>query len=800
MKTGLGHISDFLVTAWALPVCIIAALGFTSVAISAETIRHGGCVTDSEGHPIAGAVVEVYEYPEGRNATPQLMTNVTTGIDGRFELTRRKGYSQLLVRKPGFAPMWRQLHPNQTNAPITLSAPTTLAGTVVDENGKPISNAEVYVSQAQAGQKTDWTTFLGGNLARQLFSARTDAGGHFQIEDFPTNATAELGVRAPGRVLPPRRVQSSADSLAWHGGQQDIRLAVEPAAEIDGRIETETGEQVTNAWVELRSVGRVLGAPWDTTKTVTNRAFGFSGVAAGAYQLFAFFGTNEPPDWVADPVTVDIHAGQSVGGVEIKAAKGGILRVKSAERFTGKPIKDVYLTVHTGSDYLHLRSDSNGLAFFRLLPRRYDVHGMTENSLHGYAPAEVQAGQTNEVTLEFSPPPLVSGLVRDATGKPAAGLDVWSHPGPLRKTQIKTDANGRYQLLHSENPQVVLVVDSAHNMAVSREIEEGVTNLDLQLAPAMTIRGSVRDSRGSPIPKAEAHVYLKSGQWGFPVYWQPVTADALGRFTITNLPADRNYYVNFGARGYGSFQQKVPLDEGCEIELPPIVLKKADLKLVGKVVDSSDTPLANASINVNGFGQPDIDTHTDAQGRFALEVCEGTVYFSVRFQELQTSIQARAGETNVVVVLKPSQPSEPEKPKRASLVGKVLSDLSTASLSGDAIPRGKPVLLCLFDCEQRPSRQGLQRLTEQNEILHQKGVAVVCVQAAVVANDSFDDWKQGNPLPFKIGRITTKTAASAWATETDSLPWLILVNAEGRVTAEGFPLAELTGKLVQLGK
>ena len=91
-------------------------------------------------------------------------------------------------------------------------------------------------------------------------------------------------------------------------------------------------------------------------------------------------------------------------------------------------------------------------------------------------------------------------------------------------------------------------------------------------------------------------------------------------------------------------------------------------------------------------------------------------------------------------------------------------------------------------------------LTEQTESLRQKGVAVLGIQAAVVTSESFDRWKEANPLPFKIGRITEKTAASAWASEADSLPWLILANSEGRLAAEGFSLEDLAGKIGNLGE
>jgi hypothetical protein len=186
-----------------------------------------------------------------------------------------------------------------------------------------------------------------------------------------------------------------------------------------------------------------------------------------------------------------------------------------------------------------------------------------------------------------------------------------------------------------------------------------VTNLDLQLKPALTITGRVEDPQGEPISNAEAHVYLHSGEWGFPVYWQPVTTDALGRFKIASLPADRTYYINFGAKGYGSSQEKVPTEDGNVIELPPVIVKKADLKLLGQVVDSSGTPLAKASINVNGNGQPNLDVQADANGRFALEVCPGTVSLYVRFQELQTSAQAQAGDSQ-------RPPAKPEACRRWS--------------------------------------------------------------------------------------------------------------------------------------
>jgi hypothetical protein len=90
-------------------------------------------------------------------------------------------------------------------------------------------------------------------------------------------------------------------------------------------------------------------------------------------------------------------------------------------------------------------------------------------------------------------------------------------------------------------------------------------------------------------------------------------------------------------------------------------------------------------------------------------------------------------------------------------------------------------------------------LAEQNESLRRKDVTVLGIQAAAVTSESFDRWKDANPLPFKLGRVTDRKPASTWVTEADSLPWLILVNPQGRVIAEGFSPADLAGKLAGLG-
>jgi hypothetical protein len=50
-------------------------------------------------------------------------------------------------------------------------------------------------------------------------------------------------------------------------------------------------------------------------------------------------------------------------------------------------------------------------------------------------------------------------------------------------------------------------------------------------------------------------------------------------------------------------------------------------------------------------------------------------------------------------------------------------------------------------------------------------------------------------VPFAVGRVAEKSDKTKWASEVESLPWLILTDGNGRVTAEGFALEELETKL-----
>jgi hypothetical protein len=91
-------------------------------------------------------------------------------------------------------------------------------------------------------------------------------------------------------------------------------------------------------------------------------------------------------------------------------------------------------------------------------------------------------------------------------------------------------------------------------------------------------------------------------------------------------------------------------------------------------------------------------------------------------------------------------------------------------------------------------------LDQQVAALRQKSVSVLGIQAAVISDEDFNEWKSAGGVSFPLGRVTEISGKSKWASELSSLPWLILADASHRVVAEGFSLDELDAQIRQLAK
>ncbi len=109
--------------------------------------------------------------------------------------------------------------------------------------------------------------------------------------------------------------------------------------------------------------------------------------------------------------------------------------------------------------------------------------------------------------------------------------------------------------------------------------------------------------------------------------------------------------------------------------------------------------------------------------------------------------------------------------------------------------KGKMLLVCFWDMNQRPSRNCIIQLAKRAEELKRKGITVVAVQASKVEKNDLDEWVKKNSIPFPVGMIQGDEEEIRFNWGVKSLPWLILTDKEHTVTAEGFGLDELDDKI-----
>jgi protocatechuate 3,4-dioxygenase beta subunit len=688
----------FLAAAVAAFACGATPLQAQSPQAATNATVFKGTITGEDGKPVAGATVEYWEYGESL-ANPYLpgasavkKQSVTSGGDGTFALPISSSSGIVLTKKTGLAPAWKLLNrtPNAVQEPegkLEMRTPGTLEGLVVDGSDKPVAGAEAYVALALDDESQNgliWNA-LAGKQARDLFSARTDSAGRFRIENFPSNAVAILAAEAPGKISrPSEEAAQDLESGGYRVGQPDIKLVLEPAGSVEGQI-TVSDNNRTIPGADLMLLpdalhGLTVGKPPE--KAGTNGMFRFDRVLPGSYTILASFGEKNS-GWVAEPVPVTVKTGETVRGVQLKAVRGTLLEVTVLSQGDRKPQSGVKVSAIREEYPFHGTTDSNGVARVYLMPGDYQVSAFRPPLSSGQGSTTVEAGTTNRAEIELSenpaaqlvsePPRKISGVVQMPDGKPAARASVHLiSPGQSGKN-LKTDANGKFELKwnprqfggSSELTTCVLARDADNNLAVVQDVEEDATNLVLRLAPGLTLASRV-ESNGKPVTNATAQLVFWTGRSGMWLRGLSRTKTP-GLVEIPALPPGRKYGLIVSAPGYGqrqSHSMEISADPGRQ-ELDKVELKPANLPLAGQVLDQDDKPVARCYVNISGDNQPSANARTDREGRFQFaRVCEGTIRLSANSQRSYGSTSVEGGDTNVVLRLGQVMGSSDSKPHK----------------------------------------------------------------------------------------------------------------------------------------
>ena len=449
----------------------------------------------------------------------------------------------------------------------------SLAGRVVDTNGKGVAGATVWV--------------VGGteNAPETVAETVTDVDGNFRLTKLPDPATGNPASKLLPRPKPYSVVGRAKDGrLAWTGGFQitrqnpkDLRLQLTERADVRGRLVDQAGKPISGLEIMPTALVRneqtlsgmiqaILPSSLASSLRVTTAADG-SFVFAG-WPRFSFVKAKIRVEglgavgvsWRPTPEPITITLDRRLGTVT------GRLKLPGQSRLEGTSTMTLQLFPggrgQSGEPYL-LFSDTRKIVIsadgtFRveaMLPGRYlltldlDQAAPFVAFFRSNNPVTVEPGATAvlpEIPLE--PAVAVTGRVIDAdTQKGIPGVSIWGtlfdlqNRGSVMLRQVTTDEQGRYRLKAARGslsvrairvPAPYLTPDP--NPSTSLEVSAERSWPDIKLARGARVEGRVVDAAGQPVAGAE--ISLTASGSGLGVQGTIRSADN-GKFTLDGLPA-----------------------------------------------------------------------------------------------------------------------------------------------------------------------------------------------------------------------------------------------------------------------
>jgi protocatechuate 3,4-dioxygenase beta subunit len=800
-----------------LILCLSLVVGVVNHSASAETQKLACTVkvVDVAARPVPSAEVVAYTYTRDSSVGRiymEILQQAKTDAAGTVLLdlkasTPRDMYF-VTARKKGLALGWVRLKPELT---IVLGKPFVIAGTVLDENDRPIAGAGVRVFPRHS-----WLTGLMNAVVgapEAWFTTETDAGGAFGFNNIPADVTSDLLVEAPGRASV--RTSPPPDGLlGWRfaAGRTGIRVVLPPEARIQGRVIDPSGNGVAGIRLLARPIDRRGSYCPESVVSQDDGRFCLSGLPAEAYSLQMVAAQEGMSEWVGKEIKVVTKPGQTTEGVTVELGKGGVVNVAVRETATNRAISGARVHVNQRSRFstrsfltgFHKNATTNSDGVARVRAPLGQCH--ISVGKEGYSPAGVShivEDGTSEIDLALEREPDISGMVHDQHGAPVAGAIVDALPSS--PGAVQTDWAGRFEIFWrwaSRAPRrFVLARHAKRNLAAVVEIEEQASPLKIELEPGLTLAGQITDPDGGPIPTARLNLAaLLSGRVRYPV--AEVTTNALGHYEITGLPPEQEGFDYFNievtASGYGPSALGRPSLAGAvnnRVELQAIVLPPANLSISGIVVDANDSPVADAQVYLSGphgskVGQRCGHILTDASGTFSFErVCAGPLRLQASAGVGERgSLDAQGGDHNVKIVLGQDLVHD----RKVSLIGKPLPNLTEFGLkTASKIAAGKRILVCFWDMNQRPSRNCLRQLSKRAQELRAQDVIAVAAQASKVDEDTLAAWVKMYAIPFEVGAVRGDEEKTRLAWGIKSLPWLVLTDKDHVVSSEGFSVDEL---------
>ena len=491
-----------------------------------------GTVTDSNGVPIQGALVEVLDD------NGILIVSAATNASGQYTINSlAPGMYQLRVKETNFSTenLGFSINAGETktiNASLQPS-PGTLTGVVTDnETGQPIPNASIRVVE---------------NQGTTVATAQTNSSGVYTIPSLaPGNYSVTIGADGYANKTLGASIQP--------GETTTLNAALEKLAGVlAGTISTVNGDPISGAVVNVLFNNVVIA----TAGTAIDGSYTITGLSPNSYSVIV-----SADGFQTQVIGATIQARDTTdASVQLQASPGnltGTVRDKG-----GQPISGATVTVRqnsaSGPVVKSTITDTSGnYTVTDLRPDQYAVTASAPSFEFAIGAATIAPNQTT--TLNFllqAVPRTITGTVTDAqTGNPIAGSSIEVRIIDANGAIIATtfsDLNGNYTIsrLSAGTYTVFARAENYQTNAASVSLgpnETTVLNIALTASPGQMI-GQVFDaSTSQSIVGATVTVIDRNG-----TLVASAITDSNGSYLIGGL-APGNYVVNASAPGFQNGQ------------------------------------------------------------------------------------------------------------------------------------------------------------------------------------------------------------------------------------------------------
>ena len=320
----------------------LALLALSLGVVSAATVT--GRVVDLDGKPIKGANVWLNLYPIGK--TLDLLTDDKGNFADEGDLTFRQPdafRSWVIAYAPGYALTRAQLNKNYNavtlNALVTLNPGTTISGTVVAAEGKPLAGVPVYLHSYRDRENN----FIGvPEEWRARFTVNSAADGSWTLPGIPLAGSVSLALNDNRYVHDEREITLVAGVKA-----DSVRFTVRPGATVTGRVLSPEGAPATDALVYIQAQQAApAGAIYATGKTAADGSYRFVGLSTCAYTIGAY---SEKQMWIAEPMKdIPLLEGKQIAAPDLQTRTGAALEGMVVDAETGTPIPGVSVQLFHG--------------------------------------------------------------------------------------------------------------------------------------------------------------------------------------------------------------------------------------------------------------------------------------------------------------------------------------------------------------------------------------------------------------------------------------------------------------------